>query len=232
MASFDEMFPNRSDCYFALFQDAVYEHDNSINYIFEAGRFKRRDRISIVNKVATMADLLYEKLATDDIAFTRCVPLIDYPALLGVFTRYSRDIYGFRRISARIRNLGTVLNQNQQYQLEQIISEGADFGFKVPSGNPYIERQAAVLLYWFSVLKPFHLGFRDGQSPPPESYIQSYFNEYFAYFLICLALHTQTVNLSIHENKELFKEFLNQLHFRNLSRSSLEFFLPNSEARI
>jgi len=35
MASFDDMFPNRSDCYFALFQDAVYEHDNNINYIFK-----------------------------------------------------------------------------------------------------------------------------------------------------------------------------------------------------
>jgi hypothetical protein len=162
---------------------------------------------------------------------SRCKPLIDYPALLGVFTRYSRDIYGFRRISAKIRNFGGALDQSQQEQLEQIISEGADFGFKVPSGNPYIERQAAVLLYWFSVLKPFHLSFIDGQNPPPESYIQSYFNEYFSYFLICLALHTQTVNLSIHENKEIFKEFLNQLHFRNLSRSSLEFFLPNSKDR-
>jgi len=227
MASFDDMFPNRSDCYFALFQDAVYEHDNNINYIFKSGRFKRRDRLAVVNQVAAMADMLYEILVTGDVAFTRCMPLIDYPALLGVFTRYSRDIYGFRRISARIRSFGTALDQNQQEQLEQIISEGADFGFKVPSGNPYIERQAAVLLYWFSVLKPFHLSFRDGHNPPPESYVQSYFNEYFSYFLICLALHTQTVNLSIHENKEIFKEFLNQLHFRNLSRSSLEFFLPN-----
>ena len=232
MASFDEMFPNRLDCYFALFQDAVYEHDYSINYKFEEGRFKRRDRAAIANQIAAMADLLYENLVTGDVTFTRCVPLIDYPALLGVFTRYSRDIYGFRRISAKIRNLEKIFDQSQQEQLEQIISEGADFGFKVPSGNPYIERQAAVLLYWFSVLKPFHLGFREGQNPPPESYIQSYFNEYFAYFLICIALHTQTVNLSIHENKELFKEFLNQLHFRNLSRSSLEFFLPNSKDRI
>jgi hypothetical protein len=229
MASFDEMFPNRSDCYFVLFQDTVYEHDNSMNYTFEAGRFKRRDRVAIANQVTAMADLLYENLIASDIAFTRCAPLIDYPALLGVFSRYSRDIYGYRRISAKIRNLGSVLEQKKQKQLEQIISEGADFGFKVPSGNPYIERQAAVLLYWFSVLKPFHLSFMDGQNPPPESYIQSYFNEYFAYFLVCLALHTQTVNLSIHEDKEIFKEFLNQLHFRNLSRSSLEFFLPNSK---
>jgi len=232
MLSFDAMFPNRSDCYFALFQDSVYEHDNSINYIFENGQFKRRDRVVVVNQVATMADKLYEILITGDTTFSRCIPQIDYPALLGVFTRYSRDIYGFRRISAKIRNLGSIITKNQKEQLEQIISEGADFGFKVPSGNPYIERQAAVLLYWFSVLKPFHLIFKDGQNPPPESYIQSYFNEYFSYFLICLALHTQTVNLLIHENKEIFKEFLNQLHFRNLSRSSLEFFLPNSKDRI
>jgi hypothetical protein len=228
MASFDEMFPDKSDCYFALFQDAVYEHDKKIKYTFEAGRFKRRNRVAIVKRVAAMADLVYQILATGDVALNHCRPLIDYPSLLGVFTRYSRDIYGFRRIIAKIRDLGASLNQSQQEQLEQIISEGADFGFKVPSSNPYIERQAAVLLYWFSVLKPFHLSFNDGRNPPPESYIQAYFNEYFAYFLICLALHTQTVNLRIHEDKEVFKEFLNQLHFRNLSRSSLEFFLPTN----
>jgi len=231
MASFDTLFPNRSDCYFALFQDAVYEHDNNINYVFEEGQFKRRNRVAVVNQVAAMADLLYETLVARDVSFSRCQPLIDYCSLLGVFTRYSRDIYGFRRISSKIRNMRIGLDKNQQEQLEQIILEGADFGFKVPSGNPYVERQAAVLLYWFSVLKPFHLSFKDGQKPPPESYIQSYFNEYFAYFLVCLALHTQTVNLNIHEKKDLFIEFLNQLHFRNLSRSSLEFFLPNNKDR-
>ncbi|MDR0312412.1 MAG: hypothetical protein LBI14_02320 [Treponema sp.] len=125
-----------------------------------------------------------------------------------------------------------MLDKNQQDQLEKIILEGADFGFKIPSGNPYIERQVAVLLYWFSVLKPFHLTYKQGQEPPPESYIQAYFNEYLAYFMICLALHTQTVNLTIHDDKELFKEFLNQLHFRNLSRSSLEFFLPNKKEKV
>jgi len=226
MASIDDIFPNRLDCYFALFQDVVYEHDNNINYIFESGQFKRRNRVAVVNRINALADLVYGYLVEGDASFSRCQPLIDYPALLGVFTRYSRDIYGFRRISAKIRNLGTILNTDQQTQLEQIISEGADFGFKVPSGNPYVERQAAVLLYWFSVLKPFHLSYREGQNPPPESFIQSYFNEYFAYFLVCVALHPLSVDLTIHENKDVFVEFLNQLHFRNLSRSSLDFFLP------
>jgi len=226
MSFIDDIFPNRLDCYFALFQDAVYEHDNSMNYVFESGQFKRRNRIAVANRIKALSDLVYGNLAEGDISFIRCQPLIDYPALLGVFTRYSRDIYGFRRISAKIRNLGTILNPSQQTQLEQIISEGADFGFKVPSGNPYIERQAAVLLYWFSVLKPFHLSYREGQNPPPESFIQSYFNEYFAYCLVCVALHPLSVDLTIHEDKDVFIEFLNQLHFRNLSRSSLDFFLP------
>ena len=231
MASFDELFSDRMDCYFALFQDAVYEHDRFIKYKFLDGQFQRRDKVAVINKIKVMADMVYGNFVAVDNSFSSCQPLIDYPSLLGVFSRYSRDIYGFRRICAKLREMGSSLDQNQQNQLEQIISEGADFGFKIPSGNPYIERQTAVLLYWFSVLKPFHLAFRDGKNPPPESYIQAYFNEYFAYFLICLALHTQTVNLTIHEDKELFKEFLNQLHFRNLSRSSLEFFLPNKEDR-
>jgi len=226
MAFIDEVFPNRLDCYFALFQDAVYEHDNNMNYVFESGQFKRRNRIAVVNRIKALADLVYDNLAEGDVSFDRCQPLIDYPALLGVFTRYSRDIYGFRRISAKIRNLGANLNPSQQTQLEQIILEGADFGFKIPSGNPYIERQAAVLLYWFSVLKPFHLSYKEGKNPPPESFIQSYFNEYFAYCLVCVSLHPLSVDLTIHEDKNVFIEFLNQLHFRNLSRSSLDFFLP------
>ena len=229
MASFDSMFPNRLDCYFALFQDVVYEHDGKMEYTFKGEQFKRRDRVAVINRIKAMAEVVYDRFVVADESFCRCQPLIDYPNLLSVLTRYSRDIYGFRRISAKIRNIKANLDQTQQEQLEQIILEGADFGFKVPSDNPYIERETAVLLYWFSVLKPFHLTYKESQNPPPESYIQSYFNEYFAYFLICLSLHTQTVNLAIHEGKDLFKEFLNQLHFRNLSRSSLEFFLPKQK---
>jgi len=228
--SLDELFPDRQDCYLALFQDAVYEQDSNFEYRLENGQFLRRDRVAVINQIKAIAEIVYHTLVEMDDSLSGCQPLIDYPSLLSVLTRYSRDIYGFRRIKAKIRNLGATLSSSQQDQLEQIISEGADFGFKIPSDNPYIERQTAVLLYWFSVLKPFHLNFTNNSNPPPEEYIQSYFNEYFAYFLICLSLHTQSVNLAIHNDKEDFKEFLNQLHFRNLSRSSLEFFLPRRKA--
>jgi len=226
MSRLDELFPSRADCYFALFQDAVYKHNNRFEYEFMDGQFIKRNRVDIIKPIKDMAEILYGGFVDSDSTFSGCRPFIDYVSLLSVLTRYSRDIYGFRRIKAKIHNVGFALDNTHREQLQQIILDGADFGFKVPSGNPYIERQAAVLLYWFSVLKPFHLDFISQGKHPPEEYIQSYFNEYFSYFLICLGLHTQSVNLNIHENTEVFKEFLNQLHFRNLSRSSLEFFLP------
>jgi hypothetical protein len=228
MVSLDELFPNHIDCYLALFQDAVYEHDNQFNYSYDQGVFKRRDRSAVARTVARMADIVYTNLGRRNEKLRSCKPHIDYVSLFAVLTRYSRDIYGFRRISAKIRDVGSKLGQAWRDDLEKIILDGADFGFKIPSESPYIKRQAAVLLYWFSVLKPFHLDFKTG-SVAPEAYIQAYFNEYFSYHLVCVALHVQSIDLTIDNDREAFIEFLNQLHFRNLSRSSLEFFLPYSK---
>jgi len=141
--------------------------------------------------------------------------------------RYSRDIYGFRRISAKLRNLDFTLAPNLQREVESIISDSADFGFLIPSDSPYIHRQAAILLYWFSVFKPFRLEFTKGEEPLPDDYVISYFNEVFSYFLMDIALHGQSSGLTIHRNLAYFKEFLNELNHRYLSRSSLEFFLPS-----
>jgi hypothetical protein len=175
-----------------------------------------------------MAELLYASLAENDKGLEICKPIIDYSALISVLTRYSRDVYGFRRICAKIRYFKDILDPEQQESLERIIAEGADFGFKMPTEQPYIERQTAVLLYWLSVLKPFHLEYEfTGGKKPPEVYIQAYFNEYFSYFMICLALYPLAITMEIHQDRAIFEEFLNQLHFRNLSRSSLEFFLPS-----
>jgi len=227
--SFDALFPNRDDCYMALFQDVVYEHDGLFEYRLDDGQFRRRNKVAVIRQVTAVANTVYQGFMAQDASFSRCRPQVDYTSLLSVFTRYSRDIYGFRRIRAKIRHIGSSLDESLSTQLEQIILDGADFGFKVPSGNPYIERQAAVLLYWFSVLKPFHLHFNVSVRPVPEEYVLSYFNEYFSYFLVCLSLHTQGVDLALHEDIDVFKEVLNQLHFRNLSRSSLEFFLPGKK---
>jgi len=230
MGAFDTLFPNPLDCYFALFQDATFEHNADINYVFEKGQFKRRNSVAVIRKIVDMADALYAEFVANNSSFSRCEPHIDYTALLGAISRYSRDIFGYRRIKAKLENLERVVGTtaNLKEEIENILSEHADFGFLIPTTNPYIHREAAVLLYWFSVLKPFHLDFKQGEGPVPEKRIMAYFNEYFTYSLVNIALHAQSTELFIHESEPLFMdEFLNQLHFRVLSRSSLEFFLPS-----
>ena len=230
MGTLDTLFPNPLDCYFALFQDATFEHDADINYVFERGQFKRRDSVAVIKRIASMAEALYAELVADDSSFSRCVPRIDYAALLGAVSRYSRDIFGFRRIKAKLENLERVVGPtaNLKKEIENILSENADFGFLIPSTDPYVHRGAAVLLYWFSVLKPFHLDFLPEKGAVPEKRIIAYFNEYFSYSLVNIALHPLSTEFFIHESETLFMdEFLNQLHFRALSRSSLEFFLPS-----
>jgi hypothetical protein len=235
MNTLDALFSSPMDCYLALFQDAIFEHDAGFIYTFQKGQFKRRNKTDVIKKIADMAKVVYTEMTTGNASFDRCEPVINYPALLGVVSRYSRDIYGFRRIKAKLENLERVVGTtaNLKEEIENIISESGDFGFLIPSVSPYIHRQAAVLLYWFSVLKPFHLKFEKGTGPVPEGRVIAYFNEYFSYALINIALHAQSVEMVLHEHDIYFMdEFLNQLHFRNLSRSSLEFFLPSWIHRI
>ncbi|MDR1046179.1 MAG: hypothetical protein LBL64_00240 [Treponema sp.] len=229
MSTLDTLFPNPMNCYFALFQDAVFEHDANVNYVFQRGQFKRRDKTAVIMKIAEMAKAVYTEMTSGNTSFDRCEPIVDYSALLAVVSRYSRDVYGFRRIKAKLENLENVVGKtaNLKEEIESIVLESGDFGFLIPSTNPYIHREAAVLLYWFSVLKPFHLNFKKGAGSIPEGRIIAYFNEYFAYSLINVALHPWSAEMKLHEHWKFFiDEFLNQLHFRNLSRSSLEFFLP------
>jgi hypothetical protein len=227
MDSLDSLFPNKEDCYLALFQDAVYKHDSNIEYEFtDDGKFKRRDRVAVIRQVMDIVEYLFEVIKQKKDMFARCEPFVNHSTLMMVFTRYSRDIYGFRRIVSKLQNLGNGLTSEQKEQLRSIVLEGADFGFKIPSVNPYIHREIAVLLYWFSVLKPFNLNIKEGEGSIPHKNYLAYFNEYFSYHLINTAIHVKSVSLTLHTDKAYFLEFLNELHFRNLSRSSLEFFLP------
>ncbi|MDR1024162.1 MAG: hypothetical protein LBL56_00415, partial [Treponema sp.] len=148
MPSFTSLFPDSIECYLLLFQDIVYVHDEQYNYSLSNGNFVRRDRVKVINTIKSVADLLYADLAENEKGLEICKPIIDYSALISVLARYSRDVYGFRRICAKIRHFKDVLDQEQQEGLESILSEGADFGFKMPTEQPYVERQTAVLLYW------------------------------------------------------------------------------------
>ena len=227
MPDLDALFPDKYDCFLALFQDSVYLHDKDYKYVIDSdGHFVRRNRVTVVKNIMAIAEYLYDLVQQKNPNFSRCEPFVNYSNLLHAINRYSRDIYGFQRIKARLNNLNSNISDKQKIQLMEIIDESADFGFKFPTDNPYIEKKVAVLLYWFSILKPFHLTFKKGKEAIPNKNFQAYFNEYFSYHLICTAVHPQSFNLIIHKDKPNFLEFLNQLHFRNLSRSSLEFFLP------
>jgi hypothetical protein len=230
MDTLDTLFPNPLDCYFALFQDAIFEHDPNITYVFENGDFKRRDRTLVLRKIVRMAQILFNTMKAEHTPLAQCKPSCDPSSLLGVVSRYSRDIYGFRRIKAKLVELRETegITEYHQEKIERLVKESGDYGFLVSSDSPYIHRQAAILLYWFSVLKPFSLKPPKSQLNSLDANILAFFNEYFAYFLINIALRVQSSTLTIHESHVFFwDEFLNQLHFRSLSRSSLEFFLPN-----
>lgn len=96
MSTLNEMFPNPGDCYFALFQDAVFEHDYDINYTFEKGQFKRRDKSAVIRQIGRMAEIVYrDTVVNRNTSYARCRPYIDYTALWSAIARYSRDIMVF-----------------------------------------------------------------------------------------------------------------------------------------
>ncbi|MCL1928573.1 MAG: hypothetical protein FWG07_07260 [Treponema sp.] len=228
MDTIDSLFPNKQDCFSALFQDAAYEHDANNKYTFTDDEdFVERDRVLVIRQVMGIVEYLFEIIKKQQVdAFSRCKPFVNYSSLMTVLLRYSRDIYGFRRIKAKLQKWDDIITSEKQKQLSNIILKGSDFGFKIPSDNPYIHRQISVLLYWFSVMKPFHLNIKKGEGSIPNKNYLAYFNEYFSYHLIATCVRVKSVNLTLHTNRAYFLEFLNELHFRNLSRSSLEFFIP------
>jgi hypothetical protein len=72
-----------------------------------------------------MADIVYANLTKRNERLKSCESHVDYVSLLAVLTRYSRDVYGFRRISAKMRDIGSNLEQVQRDELEKIILDGA-----------------------------------------------------------------------------------------------------------
>ena len=142
MPDIDALFPDKYDCFLALFHDSVYKHDKFFNYEFDESdskRLKRRDRVDVINKIMQIAEYLFYLLQQKSPNLSRCEPFVDYSALLQSINRYSRDIYGFQRIKAKLYNLGDDLTEEQKNQIENIISESADFGYKYPTDAPYIE---------------------------------------------------------------------------------------------
>ena len=145
-------------------------------------------------------------------------------ALNQAMCRYSRDIFGEKRLYARMLHFRDKYNI-QDADAEELINF-EDYGLKVDSCNPYIHRRLACLLYWFSVLKPFRVFQKLPVAENDNIYdFFEYHNEFTTYLLVMMILELVNCTINIHESPTLFKQFLYDLHYRKLSRSALEFFL-------
>ena len=200
--------------------DYVYQQSPDWTYEFDSATddFKLRNKNSVIDAILNMLGQIYTNIVTFkqvDLHAPECNTILLDQAL----NKYSRDIYGGKRLKARIDNtkqLTTTYRNN--------LLRFSDYGLKIDSTSPYIHREIAVLLYWLSIMKPFSI-------EPPHKSIKKlglagrFHNEFISYLIVQAALQLYDLRLSVHENDLTFQEFLYDLHYRNLSRSSLEFFL-------
>jgi hypothetical protein len=206
-----------------VLKDFIYRQNPDHSYVYdEKGDFQLENGNAIIDTILWILKQIYTnivKINKVDPGKIECNEYLLYQAL----ARYSRDVFGELRLQARIDYLQK-LGRITEGQVNQL-SRFYDYGLKIDSRSPYIHRQLSFLLYWLSVLKPFAIY-------PDESYTAKrlgvafeFHNEYISYILCLSFLKAFNYSLSIHTNKDIFNDFLYDLHFRNLSRSSLEFFL-------
>jgi hypothetical protein len=81
------------------------------------------------------------------------------------------------------------------------------------------------MLYWLCILKPFSVQPKDVAAIEKMGAIYKFHNEFISYTLLTVFLKAYNQRITIIEDKDLFHYFLYDLHTRNLSRSSLEFFM-------
>jgi hypothetical protein len=205
-------------------KDFVYKQNPDHSYIItEKGDFQLEDRNAIVDTVLSMLQQIYTNVVTLNKINPGRIECNVY-LLDQAFTRYSRDVFGELRLSAKINYLQKVgaITESQGKQLSRF----SDYGLKIDSCSPYIHRQLSILLYWLSILKPFAI-YPDGSIEKSLGVAFEFHNEYISYIFCLSLLKTFNYTLGIHKNRDMFYDFLYDLHFRSLSRSSLEFFLGN-----
>lgn len=205
-----------------LTKDFVYKQNPDNSYIVNNGELVRENMNDVVDAILEILSKIYSNIINLNKVSPGKVECNTY-LLNKVLTRHSRDIFGELRLDARLDYLKRVgaITENQK----NCLSQYSDYGFKTESRSPYIHRQLANLLYWLSVLKPFAVYTDDISVISPLGVAFEFHNEYISYLLALALLRPFDRTLTIHHKMDLFYDFLYDLHHRNLSRSSLEFFL-------
>jgi hypothetical protein len=197
--------------------DYMYKQHPDGTYDMEDCKFKRRKLDLVVDDFLEIISDFYRKMLHGKqlrVAKIECNTL----KLIQVLTRYSRDIYGELRLQARLDQLKTRISDGYY---KELCSFG-DYGFKIDTCDPLLNRRVANLFYWFSVLKPFSIE-ADNPSIPALKEIYDFNNEFISYALVMKFVKAFGKKLHIHTERDNFHDFLYDLHFRNISRSSLEF---------
>jgi hypothetical protein len=203
-------------------RDFVYKQNPDSSYVLDNGYFEQEDRNSIVDTIFDILKKIYTGIVTSHNVNPTSIDC-NIHLLHQALTRYSRDIFGESRLKARVDSL-LHLGRITQEQYSQLCTFN-DYGLKVDSCEPYVYRQVANLLYWLSLLKPFSISIDDPDAIKALGVAYDFHNEYISYCFVLAMLKTLNLKLDIHTNAASFSDFLYDLHFRTLSRSSLEFFL-------
>lgn len=196
------------------------------NILDQGGWYKKaemKDRVDFIYQQVTNIYQRYDK--TGKILAPGCV-FIDRVGLADVLIRYSRDIFGQKRLEFQIENILS----NDTTRRESIKKNLFQFGCRTSSSEPYFYRKIGYLFYWFSLIKPFHLDYTKVDITKIGNIKKLYFNEFTTYALLANVVNlyqenNQKYEITIHNDKLFFRHFLYDLHYRDLSRSSLEFFL-------
>ena len=194
--------------------DGTYDFDTITNDL------KLRNKNEVIDDILCVLEQIYSNLLSlKGIDKNIQKPVCNIILLDQALTKYSRDIYGGKRLQARIENFN-LLPTEQNDNLKKFF----DYGLKIESTSPYIHRKIAVLLYWLSVLKPFSIE-ASQQIIKKLGFAGKFHNEYMSYLLMQAALNVFDLRINLHDKLVDFSEFLYDLHYRSLSRSSLELFL-------
>jgi len=200
--------------------DYYYQQQPDGSYVFDpvTNDFQLRNKNDAIDAILGVLKQLYENIITQKKVKLQN-PDCNIVLLDQALYKYSRDIYGGKRLQERINN-----NKQLTKTSKDNLLKFTGYGFKIDSTSPYIHREISVLLYWLSVIKPFSIELTQS-SIKALGVAGKFHNEYMSYLLVQAALQLFSLRLTIHENKVDFNEFLYDLHYRNLSRSSMEFFL-------
>jgi hypothetical protein len=203
----------------------MYQQDEKTNYIIENGKFVLVNRDEVADSILKNLDTIFDQYVGEErqLHIERCY---DPFALNQALCRYSRDIFGEKRLHARFLYLHGKYNITEAEFAE--LTKYEDYGLKVASYSPYLHRRLSCLIYWFSVLKPFRLLIKPDITINENAYfILEHHNEWMTYVLVMMVLKCVNWRINVHEHLPTFKQFLYDLHYRKLSRSALEFFLSH-----